>query len=272
LGTSVINAMHVGNVLQSKIYKQIQLRKEFDRVADLLGIQQQSDWYSYSGREVIAKSGIPEFLDKYGQSLLKALRSVYSEFEWNPLLFQQVPHGYWKSPENQRRFFDSISEQLGVKKQEDWFRVTNAQVEERGGNGVLHYYNYSLMKALQAAYPEFQWEPPSFPYYLEDPINRRAAMDNVASKLGIQSHEDWYHVTTKQLMKNQGSRVLQMYSFSLEKCLQSVYPEFEWSSFRFQQQPHYYWLLKENQRKYLEWIAEQLHIKHLHEWLTVPSK
>src|SRR4051812_35148548 len=64
----------------------------------------------------------------------------------------------WTNVQNRREFFDWLGEQLGHKKMDDWYRVTQADIHKFGGKSVLKYYNSSPSKALISLYPEHQWQ------------------------------------------------------------------------------------------------------------------
>ncbi len=51
-------------------------------------------------------------------------------------------------------------------------------------------------------------------------------MDNLATKLNINSHEGWYNVTSTVVKHNGGAVLLDKYKGSLTKLLQNVYPEY----------------------------------------------
>jgi hypothetical protein len=57
-------------------------RKYFDRLGRQLGIQSMDDWYKISSIEVKNKGGSKFLKQYYGDSLSKALGTVYSEHNW----------------------------------------------------------------------------------------------------------------------------------------------------------------------------------------------
>ena len=48
--------------------------------------------------------------------------------------------------------------------------------------------------------------------------------------------------------------------------LKSIYPNYEWIPWKFHQTPKNYWLNIENQRKYCDWLSNQLNIKSMEDW------
>jgi hypothetical protein len=136
------------------------LRRKFDLLASKLGIETQSDWYGLVGKEVRDSGGLHLLNYYFKNSLPSALKSVYPEFDWKPFLFQFMPTNYYTHLHNQREMMDWIAEQLGVEKQEDWYKINGTTVKRLGADGLFtHYYNNNFFSALQSIYPEYEWNP-----------------------------------------------------------------------------------------------------------------
>jgi hypothetical protein len=56
--------------------------------------------------------------------------------------------GYWKSKENQKKFFDQLAIKWNIQKPEDWNKVTCGMVLKEGGNFIDRYYNGSLQQGI----------------------------------------------------------------------------------------------------------------------------
>jgi hypothetical protein len=65
---------------------------------------------------------------------------------------------------------------------------------------------------------------------------------------------------------------LSQHNNKLAPLLSSVYPEYEWLMWKFPRVGYSYWDNKENQRKFIDWIAMQWNIKEMSDWykITVP--
>jgi hypothetical protein len=70
----------------------------------------------------------------------------------------RVPKGFWKDERNCRNCFEWLGKQLGIRKQEDWYKKTSSEVAEKGGNGLLQYFGSSLSFALASSFPELTWQ------------------------------------------------------------------------------------------------------------------
>lgn len=76
-----------------------------------------------------------------------------------------MPRNYWTVKPNQRNFLDKFASRFGIKKPEDWGKVTwkqvrfiieqvvNAKVLHEKGGGLLNVYNNSLYRILTSVYP-----------------------------------------------------------------------------------------------------------------------
>jgi hypothetical protein len=92
----------------------------------------------------------------FDHSVHKALVGVYPD-RFNIWSFSSLPKGYITSGTELRKFFDSVAPKLNVTKMEDWYRVTAYQLKKIRAYKMLPRYEYSLPKALMAAYPEYKW-------------------------------------------------------------------------------------------------------------------
>jgi hypothetical protein len=170
---------------------------------------------------------------------------------------------------------DVIANKLGIKKQEDWYRVTQGAVRQHGGEGIMNmYYQSGLYKTLSAVYPEFLWYPWKFetaPHkYWNSLHNQRKYMDWLAEELNIVKESDWRKVTASQLEQHFGSSLLRMYNGSILNLLLSVYPGIEWKSVFAAPTPHKQHNLNK-QRELLEWVGNRIGVRKKEDWYGVTS-
>jgi len=172
-------------------------RKFFDELASDLKIQKPSDWHKVTVEYVIQRGGSGLLRLYYQNSLYKALKHVYPEHDWNPEEFRipavRAPWGYWSPKENQKKIFDEIAKELGIKKPRDWSKVTVEMLSKTQAKSPLSkYYGNSVYRALVAIYPDVKWEPswfeniPVFPAgYWQSKENQRTFLDYLGRELGI---------------------------------------------------------------------------------------
>ena len=76
----------------------------------------------------------------------------------------------------------------------------------------------------------------------------------------------------KDIFKLGGERLLTIHSSSVSKVLSSVYPQYEWLPWKFDNCPRNYWGDVENQQKFVEWAGKELKIKEISDWYKVSNK
>ncbi len=95
--------------------------------------------------------------------LRTTLETLYPEFDWHPWQFIDpsfaLPNGYWDNLSTQRKYFDYLSNSLGIQSLQDWYSITLSQIDRRGRNLLKKRYNDSLARALKEIYPHYDWKP-----------------------------------------------------------------------------------------------------------------
>jgi hypothetical protein len=172
-------------------------------------------------------------LRKHG-SILGILRQVYPDHEW-PEWLVGAPRGFWNSTENQKRFFDWTYTHLNFKSMDDWYTVTQTQLNELGGrtSGLLKHYDGSFKDALKALYPNHTWEDAAF-----DTPTKKAwdelttsvqLMDRLKAQFKIENLEEWYNIGTSDIKKAFGAEVFGFFCFEtpqvvLKRTISCVMP------------------------------------------------
>lgn len=76
--------------------------------------------------------------------------------------------------------------------------------------------------------------------------------------------DDWYKINSEDIHTHGGGSLLvAYYQSSPSKALQSVFPEHNWVSWKFQHVPKGYWEDFDNQKCYVEWVRRELGLKSL---------
>jgi len=106
---------------------------------------------------IIREHGGAGLIDHYDDSVHKMLCKVFPEYNWDRLQFSQAPQKYWHNMNNQKAHLETLAKRLNIKKLDDWNHVTSIQFYQAGGAGLLARYKGSVIRALQANYPETTW-------------------------------------------------------------------------------------------------------------------
>ena len=108
--------------------------------------------------------------------------------------------------------------------------------------------------------------------FWKEPANQRIYLDWLATQLKITTLQDWYKVTVDDIMENNGTGVMQYCHSNVYHLLKEAYPEHDWKPWLFHKVPKGFWNSKENQRKFLDWIGDQMSIKTFSDWYKVSYK
>lgn len=237
-----------------------------------------SGWYKMTNKDVVRHGGSRP-LTIHDTSLSKLLQFAFPEHNWELSRFQFTPRNLWSSPAEVRGVLDEIGLKLGIKPgdYEAWYGVTTNDLLSNGGTGILNSRQNSPKALLEFAFPEHNWDPNRFvkrpQNYWASPENLREFMDEVGVKLGIQKgeYEKWYKVTKAMLMKNNAGRALGYHKCSPSSLLRSVYPEYPWRRWRFNNVRGISKLPKEFFQEMLSDLEKDLGLKSPEEWANVSS-
>ena len=69
-----------------------------------------------------------------------------------------------------------------------------------------------------------------------------------------------------------GEPVLRKYLNSRYFLFSQVYPEYDWFPWKFERIPVHYFETVDNQRKFLNWVSSELHLKEMDDWYNVTWK
>lgn len=215
----------------------------------------------------------------YKASLIKALKTIYSDYQWDDLKFKYKHKGYWLDLNNRKTFLKHLENQFQIQDRKDWLNITSEQVERNGGKRFISLYGGSLLKALKEIYPDEKWpDEVKIPQrYWESMENQIELIKSVEEKLGIEVWSDWYDISAKQFVEAGGQRAKSLlghiYQYSLRKMITTIYPEFPWVPARFERVA----LRKldydnsETHKDLFKIISEKLQLTSLDDWYLVPS-
>lgn len=147
--------------------------------------------------------------------------------EWNHKWFSKLPQGYWENRANLRNFLEEIATKLNIKEPKDWGKMNNKILIRNGGGSALSAYGNSLLKTLQFAYPDVQWNVKwfsKFPHrYWKDKANQRNFLENIAKEFHVGSPKEWGKITTALIIERGGTSLIKAHKESLYLTLKNVY-------------------------------------------------
>ena len=161
---------------------------------------------------------------------------------------------------------------------DDWNKISVKEVIRRGGSGLLHQYNGSLVAALQTNYPEHNWETleknvpigSSSADFWEHPDCYRNFLDKMYVKYNLESIEAWKGVSTRAVVKEGGVKLLEKFG-NLHNALRGVYDEIDWE-FLNARIGIEFWYDRDNLLEFFERVFIKLKLSSIEDWGTLSSK
>lgn len=183
------------------------------------------DWYAVRKHHFQRYRGGGLLRNRFGCSVVAALRDYMPQMDWKPWLFGGAPNGFWSNRKNRVLFMDWMGEQLGCREPEDWYAVTGADFFLYHGGGLLNnQFKGSVQAVLQDYLPDFDWKAWKFPSvpqsYWRSPDNRRSYMKWLGSELGFKSDQDWRRLSRDDFYRLHGSGLfVSQYGGSTQRAL-----------------------------------------------------
>jgi len=121
-----------------------------------------SNWkkYSPSSEFIVPVSVVKDIRFKLGYShneYQSVLKLLFPEFHWWAWNFSPISLSFWKDIKNQREFIHTLSHELGILENEDWYNISPQNIIDSGGQGLLYLYGNSISSILLNVFPNHSW-------------------------------------------------------------------------------------------------------------------
>lgn len=236
-----------------------------------LGIKRITDWYNVRNEDFLENRG-GGFLEHYYGSHYYALKANFPHHSWKAWLFHQASNGFWHDLQNCAEYVTWFEKQKKFKTIEGWYNITQDDVYEMHGAGLLTHFDCSVQRLIQAVYPNHDWKPWLFVQvpknFWPERENRIAYMKWLEARLGYKKPEDWYQVSKLDFIKNQGASLMQ-FGHKTVKLIRELYPKRQWLPWKFKQVYQGYWNEPSNRIAYLRWLEKRLGYKVAEDWKQV---
>ena len=213
---------------------------------------------------------------------------------------ERKPVGFWCNLDNQKERLNDVAALLKIEDVNEWTRIRPSVFEKSGGKPVLEKYD-SYYHMLQSLYPDQCFRPLQFHSiprpFIQDPGKHKEILDELQERIWIRKPEQWFCISRVQL-RSFGIESLVRHYGGLLPMLEKVYPDIDWnlvkkhsnlqvttnlmkgfwenrdndnqqnSNFRL---PQGYWNSIENQREFLDYVANKFDIKSDSDWSKVTT-
>ena len=108
--------------------------------------------------------------------------------------------------------------------------------------------------------------------------DHRAFLDKIAQDAQFTQMSDWYNLETVKVSiykfqnpynKPKLKTILPNYKHSVYNLLSSTYPEYDWLPWKLEKCTPEFWEDANNQRKFVQWVENELKIKEKSDWYNV---
>lgn len=230
-------------------------------------IEKPSDWYRLSTKDFLAANGL-QLLKIYGYSKAALLEAHYPGEKFYDWLFAgKVPNGFWEEPEHRREYMRWLAERLGLREDDDWYRVSYDDFKNNHGLGLLSYFENDKPKAIQDFLSHRALQPWRFtsgtPRGLFDEPTTVAAFGKwLLEKPDFASPDKVLTISAKQLMAFGANSLLSRHGRSPHKTalaiLDAVQADVERHPWLSNRLPDGYWEATEHRREFWQWLGKRM--------------
>ena len=219
-------------------------------VGDIYNFKEIDDWYKISNShfEKIPKG--ESFLIFHDYSPIKAVKDFFPEIEWKEWFFENTPLNFWKDSSNLKRYYVWLGDQLGYKKPEDWYNITQDDLYNNRGCSAAQLGGQA--ETIKTLFPEYELKTWKFKVapniFWKIKKNRLDYLNWLGKLLKIKKIEDWYEIQGKDLDDNFGSG-LRDFKKSHIDAIMEIDEDYKW------ERPKFYRGLK-NQKKLYKLLKE----------------
>ena len=172
-----------------------------------------------------------------------------------------------------KHFLSFLCLSKGIKEIEQWYLITRKDVEDLGGKNIFTHYN-NLIEILNFVYDYkykfYEWK---FIFvnrgFWRDELNCKNYMDWLFNELKFKNMEDWYKINTDSFYNNHGTTLLYLNKGCPQNLIKKYYPKYDWIPWKFERVPKNFWSDVNNQRKYTDWLFNELKFKNMEDWYNI---
>eukprot|EP01125_Pyxidicula_operculata_P020286 TRINITY_DN7472_c0_g1_i1.p1 TRINITY_DN7472_c0_g1~~TRINITY_DN7472_c0_g1_i1.p1 ORF type:complete len:592 (-),score=76.57 TRINITY_DN7472_c0_g1_i1:48-1700(-) len=215
-------------------------RKYLDYLAKTLKIKKMSDWYRITLNDIKLNQG-SGLIHRF-ERIYDLLINTFPEYSWNPWKFDIVRVGSLNKEEDQSAFMEYFGMTTNVKVLSEFYATDVATLGLHGGSSLLNQYKRSPSLIFKYVYNYYTWRiwnfhrSPSNTW--NDARNVRLKLDEFLDEIHVEVYDGIYTVISADDLKKHVGSLSANFNFSPYRIFSDVYPEFNWSSWKFEKSPH----------------------------------
>ena len=188
-------------------------------IQEELHLQSPEDWEKKLTKKIIFSYGGFHLFSKFTMFELKCL-ACPDVIQFSHLRkYNPKPNGYWNNENNILEFIENLRNSFQLKTPDDWNNLTIKNIHQLGGKKLLEKYSIFQIKCLGC--PEVkilfshqgknQKKPAG---YWENKNNLDEFLDRLKDNYNLETNEDWYRLSTRQIHHFGGGSLLTKYKLN----------------------------------------------------------
>ena len=179
-------------------------------------------------------------------------------------LCTKKPLRFWSDKENVKYFLKLLSKNLNLKTCHDWDSLTQKQIKENGGSGLVNKYSMREIKSIGFPEGKFKLTKKNQGFWNNDE-NIENFIIQIKEKLNLKTEKDWNLINRNIIKENGGNGLLKKYT--LNEIKKIGFPEGKFDNkINPSQKSSKYWEDKENIKKFLNEIKEKYNFNTPKDW------
>ena len=242
------------------------INKFLDDLREKLNLQTPKDWNLITWKQIFDNGG-------------NNLRKLYSLYDIKCIgcpegkeIFQRKikDKGYWEKQENIQKFLVELKEKLNLKTPNDWDSITQKDIKDYGGSGLIDKYTINTIKRMACPEGKNIFTKANKPSgFWDNKENIQNFIIKLKENFNLQTPEDWNSITQKQIISLGGSKLLHTLSVFDIKYLGCPEGKLLFSK---PNKPSGYWKKQENVLHFLDEIKEKLNLRNYEDWNLITVK
>ncbi len=134
----------------------------FNWLIQKLKINNPEDHYSLNVKKFYENCGSGLLTGYYNGSILKVLQDCRPDYKWLAWKLEMCPHKFWSNRKNRKNYLWWLLKHLGYSKLNDLYNVSQLEIWNNYGRGILDLYNCSTVKLITDTFPNYNWKVEKF--------------------------------------------------------------------------------------------------------------
>ena len=242
-------------------WDELENRKAFlKETADRLNIRRKEDWYKVAQNSLEGGSGL---LKRYEGDHVRLITATLPELELVKFLFVHKPRQFFDNNDNAKEFFFWLLEEQKHKSLTDLQGLHLWGLCERyHAIPLARRFHSSMYEAFIALFPEEPWDFFKFKQpdnYFRKRTRKHEFVRELGKRLCYEEPDDWYRIKRGDFFNvPNGRRILKSYRGSVIGAIKDTFPDVDWKEWLFERVPRGFWRRKENQRRAINWLFEDV--------------